>query len=123
MYEGYTGDKEDKQAIFDFIVEKARKQRKKSIKDNQCVYRGSDGSMCFIGFLIPDYKYTPRMDICEGLYFVLETIGFSHLHPIQFFRKLRQIHDHEDPTHWERRFEDFAKCFNLIYTSPETSNV
>ena len=123
MYEGYTGDKEDKQAIFDFIVEKARKQNCQSLGlGGRCKYRGYDGRMCFVGFLIPDRLYYSGLDSPLAAFnHVLIVLKMQHQR--EFLANLQKIHDHVPPYKWEERFKYFAKCFNLIYTSPETSNV
>mgnify|MGYP006272609771 CR=1 FL=1 len=119
MYKGYTGDKEDKQAIFDFIVEKARKQNAISMnRSNTCKYRGPNGLMCFVGFLIPDDKYEQWMDQSSPkckLINVLEVIGLKdHL---SFLSSLQEIHDFSmNVCVWNHEFKKFAEQHNLIYT-------
>jgi hypothetical protein len=59
--------------------------------ENQCRYRGPDGTKCFIGVIIPDEKYDPSFEK-SSLRHILEVLNFDvELSP--FLRSLQCIHD------------------------------
>jgi len=50
------------QEIFDAVVRHLKKQGRRALNKDQCVYRGSNGLKCAVGCLISDAEYTPSME-------------------------------------------------------------
>lgn len=51
------------QELFDTCLNHLRKQGKRSVNSTgDCLYRAPDGSMCAVGALIPDDKYSPDFE-------------------------------------------------------------
>jgi len=113
------------QEIFDKVVQHARTQGRKSLTaDGECVYRSPDGYKCFIGALIPDAVYVPKMEgIAAGAlvefypttYYLFAGIDSNSLSTLQ------EIHDTLVVEVWEAAFEDFASEHNLTYAEPSNS--
>ncbi len=127
----------NKQAAFNEAVRGLNAQRAFSIKEGHpgsCRYRGSNGTKCAIGFLIPDKEYSPDLEdmnggtkeVCMAVSVefangVYEFGDGGFLHSMQ-----RAIHDNlSDPLsgQWDQaKFEeavaDFAETHNL--TNPLT---
>lgn len=54
--------KEERQMVFDTVVEALLKQGKPSSNEDECLYRGPRGLKCAIGHLIPDESYNPNIE-------------------------------------------------------------
>lgn len=110
------------QSAFDIVVKHARQQQCQAMESDRCLYRSSTGLKCFIGALIPDELYDPKM---EGY-----TVAGILNHPItnirqlfdaniddafleNFLTSLQKIHDSNYVEHWEMWFDKFALEFNL----------
>ena len=112
--------------MFDRVVAHARAQRIKSTNplNGACVYRGPNGTKCFIGALIPDDKYEPRMDdenLSASSRIIQEAVGMDDSYLQAFIAsKLQVIHDMHDPSSWEEKFEELAYAHDLTYTPPAT---
>ena len=110
------------QELFDKVVAHARTQREKSInEEGTCLYRGPRGLKCFIGALIPDDKYTPKLEgKSAGGPTVGETWGLNLEVPGQkdLAYLLQKIHDLRPIVDWEDEFRCLATNFNLTYTQP-----
>lgn len=110
--------------MFDRVVAHARAQKCKSAHplSGACVYRGPNGTKCFIGALIPDDKYEPRMDdenINASSRIIQEAVGMNdNYEQVLLASKLQAIHDARDPSVWEYGFEELAISFELTYTPP-----
>lgn len=61
--------RERRQKIFDRGVAGIRKQGRRSVSLNTCMYRSEGGAKCFVGHLIPDEKYSSWMEY-KGVGFV-----------------------------------------------------
>lgn len=111
------------QELFDKVVAHARAQKCRSYDpDNgNCLYRGPGGTKCFIGALIPDDKYDPKMDedrLAAGADCVREAAGYEGLSATNLACQLQGIHDSRAVEVWEEQFQEVAKDFNLTYTPP-----
>lgn len=110
------------QTIFDKIINHLDNQKKKSIEENLCMYRGPNGLKCAIGVLIDDKHY----------YDDLETLPATHSEVVQCLRlsgnyiehdnkftELLQdcqfIHDYYGARAWKEKFKVVAEKFNLIF--------
>lgn len=106
------------QEMFDKVVAHARAQNCKAIIGAKCLYRGPNGTKCFIGALIPDDKYSTalenkmvgRPEVMEAAGLLKEQAGLAN--------SLQQIHDNYSVTQWEHGFESVARIHNLTYTPP-----
>lgn len=122
------------QATFDHVLQHMRKQRKRSMKDDQCAYRGESGTMCAVGCLLPDYAYN---SIIEGLpvsrlpYYMLECIGATSPSHVRLLGDLQQAHDGTTSYQaamgsyyewtmatFEKRMASVAQQWGLVYTPP-----
>lgn len=112
----------NKQEIFNMIVKKARIQNKKSMNGSSCVYRGVEGSCCFIGFLIPDKKYRFEMEDVAASHLprqfpeLMEDIFPDDLYEEdaeRFVDGLQVIHDKITIDEWEERFAMFAEKWEM----------
>lgn len=52
----------DKQQIFDTVATHLLKQGEAATSHGRCRYRTESGLMCAVGCLIPDEKYTPKIE-------------------------------------------------------------
>lgn len=66
---------------------------------NRCAYRGTEGTMCAVGCLIPDSEYKVRM---EDVSLVRIQKGFNCLTglDIDMLRDLQRLHDTQQPYEW-----------------------
>jgi hypothetical protein len=125
--------KKQKQIIFNRVVEHARKQNKKAVIKYDdirasCQYRTEKGEKCFIGALITDNAYSPRLEgaglthsaLRGALSASLPGYKISQAELDIFFRPLQIIHDRREICEWEFEFKNFAERFNLTYTPPLT---
>lgn len=84
---------------------------------DQCVYRARSGRKCAIGHLIPDDRYTPRMDDpLAGVFgcHSFHMIGLLTDLTVDEFNELQQTHDSADgPEDMRIRFEDLAGKYGL----------
>jgi hypothetical protein len=128
------------QQFFDAALAHARKQKALSRGSYDtdevgnitgCMYRGSNGRMCFVGVLIKDKHYTPELEgkIASGEA-VRNALKLSGVRPSsRFLRDVQQIHDNT-PLHtankgadellayWEKDFKALAAKHRLVYTPP-----
>lgn len=107
------------QETFDAMVWHLRRQGQKSVnRVGDCLYRGPDGLMCAVGFLIPDAKYRRKLEgqsVEDG---DVSNILAKYGHNLDLCYRMQAIHDVEDVIYWESMFLDVAKEFNLTYTPP-----
>lgn len=107
------------QEVFDLVVNHLREQGCKSIGENGvCLYRGSNGTKCAVGVLIPDNLYILEM---EGKSILELKTKYYYLRPRLYHSKLlmelQRVHDDYSTEEWEKRFEEVAKEFNLEYSA------
>lgn len=112
-----------KQEMFDKVVAHARAQKRRSldIESGNCLYRGHNGTKCFIGALIPDEKYDPYMDkltMSANTAPVREAAGYEGHCMSYLATQLQGIHDNCAVEDWEEKLKSVAKDFELIYTPP-----
>lgn len=120
------------QQIFDAVVAHARQQPERALNEfGHCRYRDHYGRKCFVGALIPDELYQPRMEN-QSVEAVFEFFPEVEAHIIQddqehkssikfLLIKLQDIHDYYTPEVWEDKFRDLAQQSNLTYTPPEAA--
>jgi len=117
------------QETFDFVVGKIREQGCASIVEggSSCLYRGSNGTKCAAGHVIPDDKYDLIFEGCtvvtkpwdgmrEGvkkLYEVLKETG----HDLDLLRNLQRCHD--DASSFKNFMEKFEINVKEIATLKE----
>lgn len=125
------------QQTFDRIVAHLRQQKRQSVNDHSCLYRGPNGTSCAVGCLIPDDLYDPKMEgnSVESVCDVYPSVG-------RMFREwgvdpclltdMQRVHDdfHNPGTLTDRTTGEFrmdaleaeflrvAARFNLVYTPP-----
>jgi hypothetical protein len=120
------------QELFDRVVAHARQQKCKAMTDYGCVYRGTDGTKCFIGALIPDDKYlnsfeehslnpllTHRKDTHE--YAIAKDIATAagiEEPQYELAKVLQGVHDTFEQPKWEGHFTKIAAQYTLTYTPP-----
>ncbi len=112
-----------KQETYNIVVEHARKQGCKSEKVDEtgsrnCRYR-LDGLKCFIGALIPDNRYDPKMENKAVTSNIISDLLVDLGHDLDLCRILQSIHDAYDIEEWEDEFREIAKMYDLVYTAPE----
>lgn len=120
------------QSIFDTVVNHAKAQKAKSIRDkndpslpsleppfvqtNLCAYRTNE-LKCFAGALIPEEKYIPQFE--NGcVYYINQEQGFYKVFNYQeekLVSELQNIHDHTEPNEWHEGFQQVAKKYELMY--------
>jgi hypothetical protein len=94
----------DRQMIFNTVYTHLLKQGGPSTIRGACMYRGLNGRMCAVGFMIPDDVYEEDMEGMNALTLIAHNPKLSHLTPhMMLLRNMQKIHD------------DFAMM------SPETS--
>lgn len=121
------------QEIFDNVVAHARKQKVRAAIEGKsettyiCKYRTEDGLKCFVGALIKDEHYLPRVEgqSITSLYVVdalkasgvLEN-GYSE-RKINLLTSLQLVHDRTLPYQWEEELQWLAGEYGLTYTPPK----
>ena len=107
----------NRQMIYDMVRDHLMNQGKRAaqwrplLKKVECRYRGSNGTMCAIGCLIPDEKYDPSFEGRGVTGLPLDALVFAGVKDrsdVRFLEDLQDIHDDGAPASWARRFYDFA---------------
>lgn len=118
------------QEIFDRVVRHARKQGCKSLgmwkpgHPGACAYRGDGGTKCFMGALIPDEVYDPRIEGCSvpssrGLINrILRDSGVDVITHAEPLAHLQKIHDRYAVKDWESAFQFFSQKYDLSLELP-----
>lgn len=113
--------KKSNQEVFDRVVVHARHQNCKSENGSICLYRGPNGTKCFVGALITDESYDHSLEtntvVEHDVRKALQASGINITHQF-FLRDLQKIHDLNDVCSWEDSFKDFAHKYDLTYTAP-----
>lgn len=138
---------ERRQAALDKVVAHMLKQARPSYRPGNgpgaptaCLYRSLDGGMCFVGALIPDEHYDPRMEsfgsghIAREYPEAIEAGGLDPVQDLGFLSALQGCHD--DPLHiqgavnperWltsaREKAQKLAANFGLDYREPAQENV
>jgi hypothetical protein len=126
------------QEIFDKVTEHLLTQKKKAERPNpyypdskpHCAYRGSDGTSCAVGCLIPDEHYTAdmegggvwRADVVKGLFNagVLSVDSTYNVFgedrtKLDLLERLQTVHDNYEPSAWAFRLYTLSKQFQLTW--------
>jgi hypothetical protein len=99
-----------------------RKQKKKSIKDNLCLYRGDDGMKCGIGCLIPDDLYKSSFEGQPVKGFPEEILTRLGVVPngveLAFLTHLQRCHDRSSNTdnfmaEFEKHMKNLAEVWEI----------
>jgi hypothetical protein len=102
------------QEVFTQVKDHLLKQNEKSMIDNLCAYRGSNGLQCAAGCLMSDEeaKYIPE----EKAWRTLLDQGFveTYKHTDLIFQ-LQDIHDSELPEEWPESLQRLAFDEGLNY--------
>lgn len=103
------------QETFFTIVNHLRKQNCKSINENEeCLYRGPNGTKCAIGCLIPDDKYSILLEGLTATSYkvqnLLKSLGYNE-EILGLLIDLQNIHDHYPVDQWEKQFQLSARTF------------
>ena len=110
-------------------------------EDDNCKYRGVDGTACALGCLIPDSLYDKSIEGCAVRGSVLsmdkdvfvpntdrltpgdvrfeniisEASGAGTVDHFVFLSELQHIHDAYEPNQWRRKFRALAESHNLQF--------
>lgn len=112
----------NRQEVFDKVATHLLTQMKKSMDDDNCLYRGPRGLRCAIGCLIPHELIKPSINtkiVNELPLKILRRIGVQTDEDIEFLRQLQRIHDREVPDNWKLKLYNFAKYNNLAWNIPD----
>lgn len=109
----------DAQEVFDYVVGSLFKQGEQSMDSSgSCRYRGENGCMCAIGWLIPDDDYQGGLEgKCvtghHPLVAILKNLG--HTPHMEMLFQLQSVHDNYTTTanNWRSKFETLASELNL----------
>ena len=118
------------QEVFDFAVGKVIEQGVQARgSQNQCAYRGENGTKCTFGHLIPDALYKKRMEgmsaqalLCNEPYYKFNNV--EALMPslevhVGLIEALQAAHDNVDPVNFvpnfRRRAEAVAATHGLTF--------
>lgn len=119
------------QEIFDAVLQHARRQKVPAENaDRVCQYRAPDGKRCFIGALIPDELYTPKIegleihDVLRRFPRIREFFGIDEqqMTTLTLLSRLQRIHDDRDPEDWEIELKWLANDLSLQYQPPGDVN-
>ena len=87
-----------------------------------CLYRGPNGTKCFVGALIPDKYYSSGKEGGGGLAETPSRVGDlmkSLGHDVALLNACQDIHDDFEPEVWEGMFEQLADSQGLVYYVPK----
>lgn len=120
----YEYSEEHMQETFDAAVYLLRKQKRKSGMAHgrdgfRCMYRGSEGRMCPVGYLIPDKDYTPKLEGKSAGDPAVSSILKKYGHNVYLCMTLQRVHDDNEPRQWEKELKSVANMFGLVYTPCE----
>lgn len=117
----YLNSRTTKQAAFDAVVHYARTMTERSLDplSRACKYR-TKNNRCFVGALIPDYRYKPEFDDDAGVSVYALCVQFKAKPGMStLLDDLRKIHDnYADMAQWEAMFKFVAEKYGLTYTEP-----
>lgn len=113
----------NRQETFDTVKRHLLTQNRKGSNSlGRCKYRGTGGTKCAVGALIPDQLYKKAMDGASagGIYALVECFPEMYLaldierpEDIRFLCDLQNIHDGYDVELWPEELEDFARNHKL----------
>ncbi len=99
--------------VIDKVIEHAKLGIVSLDDSGHCLYRGPNGTKCFIGALIPDEAYEERFEsnAVSDMPDVLEAAGLS---PEQatLADDLQYIHDRTDPSRWIEKLTALRRKYN-----------
>lgn len=110
------------QELVDFVVRKLFQQGKQARANHDCAYRGSDGTKCAVGFLIPDEEYHRELECygpgTEPLKSVIHrAMGQTYLSAMQedLLYALRSAHDSVDRAPFEDTLATHLRRFHRVF--------
>jgi hypothetical protein len=113
------------QELFDHVVNTLFQQGKRSLKDQQCRFRGSDGCVCAIGSVILDSEYYPDMEGADiydliNSYNTEDSIVSDRLYGLLISHTLllidlQKVHVRFEVELWDQKFSAVANKHGLIY--------
>lgn len=117
----------DKQQVFDQITEHLLTQSCKAEyleivgcePKPRCAYRGTNGTKCAVGILIPDCEYSGQMEtkavgsLLQDFYSSFEPIDSRITHFLRFFQG---VHDSNHPSAWKSKLFDIVQYYPEINT-------
>lgn len=108
------------QQMFDEALAHSRKQPHISANEiGQCRLRSPEGLKCFIGALISDEDYDPKLESIPLVLLPEIAVGKADIKKRNLATELQRLHDYYDQGTWEEGFDLIAKTFGLIYTPPQ----
>lgn len=110
------------QEAFDIVYRHLLTQNIKAMEpaeNGMCVYRGSNGTKCAVGVLIPDELYSESMEGegYEGLMQISEVSEYFEFINPDILIELQKVHDDYSVNDWAKALEAVAHLYNLIIPS------
>jgi hypothetical protein len=113
----------NRQKVFDTVAWHLLTQGQKCGDENQCRYRDEAGHKCAIGVLIPDDRYTPKMEgTAASILATTDAIDIDYYHEgiranapedRDFLQALQDIHDDYDVSTWTTNLAACALGYGL----------
>lgn len=104
------------QEIFDKVANHLLTQNEPSMFDDStnslCAYRGSKGTMCAVGCLIPDSLYSPEFEENDVTSKIIRVLFFER--DLWLLQELQRIHDLYKPIEWQDKLNNLANDSNLL---------
>lgn len=105
------------QTAFSYVKKFLLKQGARSTttieSDNgACAYRGTRGTMCAVGCLIPDTEYRFDFETKDALFVVPQVAALKNVDR-QLLVNLQFLHDEKEPDEWREGFRHLAEKFKL----------
>ena len=123
------------QKVFNEVSAHLLQQKKRCVDalTGECLYRGSDGTKCAVGCLIPDELYDKELENSSIRSILNETqtsdrkqkisAHFTKTYgdvPLDFYSRLQAIHDRTSSCDWRLRLQGFGTHWNLDVSSVES---
>jgi len=115
LYPPSTPKKMSRQEVFNKVYTHLLKQMRRSIEGGRCHYRGPNGLKCAVGVLIPDNRYSPKMEgkHLHGIFEEISDLFESETHMVALLARLQEIHDSYSPDQWKDRLKELAAGWKL----------
>jgi hypothetical protein len=107
-----------KQETFDIVARHLLTQNETAYEPNRgCMYRTSDGKKCAIGCLIPDDRYTPKIEstslfLGDPAGALIRDLGYD-MDTIGMLEDLRLVHDARSVFDWPKALFGVAEKHEL----------
>ena len=116
------------QEIFDKVRDHLLRQNAKAVKYTEgggtCAYRGSNGTKCAAGVLIPDDLYHPRFEgknvgeLIDSEPELAESLGWDDERVATLVSDLQGVHDNSEVAAWNHGLAYAAKRHGLYCPEP-----